>query len=71
MAGHKGGKGLLIEREGDIDGAGDCAADHRVITDAEEAHHLDVSRNGGRACELGVTVHTTHGVGHTLGSPDD
>ena len=41
---------------------------HGVVTRADETHHFDVSRDGGRACELSVAVHTTHGVGHAVGS---
>ena len=51
-------------------GHGDCdgRADHGVVAHAEEAHHLDMCRNGGGACELGVGVHAAHGVGHAVGS---
>ena len=48
-------------------GNGDGRADHGVVAHAEEAHHLDVCRDGGGACELSVGVHTAHSVGHTVG----
>ena len=41
---------------------------HGVVTCADETHHFYVSGHGGRACELSVAVHSTHGVGHTVGS---
>ena len=31
-------------------------------------HHLNVGRHGGRTSELGITMHTAHGVGQTVGS---
>ena len=37
-------------------------ADHGVVTCAQEAHHLNVSRHGGGASELSVAVHTAHGM---------
>ena len=59
---------LLIECEIYIDGARHRATYHRVVADAEEAHHLYVSRHGGRASELCVRVHTAEGIGHTFGN---
>ena len=50
----------------DCNGAGDGRADHRVVAHADKTHHLDVRRNGGGTCELGVGVHTAHGVGHAV-----
>ena len=44
------------------------SAYHGVVAHADEAHHLDVSRHGGRTCKLGVTVHAAHGVGQAIGS---
>ena len=44
------------------------SADHGVVAHAQEAHHLDVRRDGGGACELCIGVHTAHGVGHAVGS---
>ena len=41
---------------------------HGVVTCADVTHHFYVGGNGGGACELCVGVHTTHGVGHTVGS---
>ena len=35
---------------------------HRVVTSADEAHHVNVSRNGGRTCELSITMHTAHPI---------
>ena len=36
---------FLVERQVNVHGASHRAAHHRVVTDAEEAHHLNVSRN--------------------------
>ena len=47
---------------------GNGSADHGVVAHAQEAHHFYVSGNGGGASELGVRVHTAHGVGHAVGS---
>ena len=58
---------LLAQGEGYVDGAGYGAAYHRVVADAEEAHHLDVCGYAAGAGELGVGVHAAHGVGHTVG----
>ena len=41
---------------------------HGVVTCADETHHFYVCGNGGRTCELRIRVHTTHRVGHTIGS---
>ena len=57
---------LLAEALFDGNGDGDGRADHRVVAHADEAHHLDVRRNGAGARELRVGVHTTHGVGHAV-----
>ena len=46
----------------------DSHTDHRVVTCADETHHFDVSGNGGRTCEPCITVHTTNGIGQTVGS---
>lgn len=35
-------------------------ADHRIVTCANQTHHLNVSRNGRRTSELSVRVHTAH-----------
>ena len=43
-------------------------ANHRVVTSADEAHHLNMSRNGGGTSELCVAVHTTHGIRHAVRS---
>ena len=42
--------------------------DHGIVAHAQEAHHLHVSGDGGGTGELGVGVHTAHGVGHAVGS---
>ena len=42
--------------------------DHGGVAGAQEAHHLDVGGDGGRTGELGVGVHTAHGIGHAIGS---
>ena len=39
---------------------------HGVVTCTDETHHLNVSGNGGRACELRVAMHSSHGVCHTV-----
>ena len=44
------------------------SAYHRVVTHTDQTHHLYVSRNGRRTCELCVRVHTSHGICHTVGS---
>ena len=36
---------LLVERLGNVNSAGNGATYHRVVSDSEEAHHLDVCRN--------------------------
>ena len=41
---------------------------HRVVSCTDQTHHLYVSRNGGRTCELCVRVHTSHSICHTVGS---
>ena len=58
----------LLQRLGNCHGHGDGSADHGVVAHAQKAHHLDVSRDGGGTCELGVGVHTAHGIGHAVGS---
>ena len=37
---------------------GNGHTDHRVVAGADETHHLNVSRNGRRTCELCIGVHT-------------
>ena len=65
---HSGCRLSLLQTLGN--GHGDCdgRADHGVVAHAQKAHHLDMCRNGGGACELGVGVHAAHGVGHAVGS---
>lgn len=36
---------LLVESEVSLNSASNRATNHRVVTDAEEAHHLNVGRN--------------------------
>ena len=50
----------------DGDSAGDGGTDHGVVAHADETHHVDVRGHGGRTGELGVGVHTAHGVGHAV-----
>ncbi len=38
-------QGLLVECLSNVNGASYCAAYHRVVTDSEETHHLNVCRN--------------------------
>ena len=47
---------------------GNGSADHGIVAHAQEAHHFYVGRHGGGTGELGVGMHTTHGVGHAVGS---
>ena len=58
----------LFSRLLDGNGHSHSHAHHGVISCADETHHLYVSRNGGGTCELGVRVHTAHGIGHSVGS---
>ena len=55
---------LLIKCSSNVNSASNCTTNHRVVTDAEESHHLNVSWNRRRTCELCVRVHTTHCVSH-------
>ena len=64
-------KSLMIQFKssvglGSSNSAGDGHTDHRVVAGTDQTHHLDVSRDGGGASELGITVHTAHGVGQTV-----
>ena len=43
------------------------SADHGVVAHADEAHHLDVRRDGGGASELRVAVHSAHGIREAIG----
>ena len=38
-----------------------------LLPAADQAHHLDVSRDAGGAGELGVAMHTAHRVGQAIG----
>ena len=65
-------KSLMIQFKSSVglrssNSAGDGHTDHRVVAGADQTHHLDVSGHGGGASELGITVHTTHGVGQAVG----
>ena len=62
---------LFIQSKSHVYGASHCAAYHRIVTYTEEAHHLNVCRNGTGACELSVAVHTAHRIGHTVRSARD
>ena len=59
---------LLVQCEVDSYGDSHGSTYHWVVTNTQEAHHLNVSRNRRRTCELSVRVQTTHGVGHTIRS---
>ena len=61
---------LLVQSQSHIYGASYRTSYHRVVTDAEEAHHFNVGEYGRRTCKLSVRVHTAHGVGHTVRSGD-
>ena len=54
----------LLHRHGTRHGS----THHGVVAHADEAHHLHVGGHGGGARELGVAVHTAHGIGQTVGS---
>jgi len=54
-------KSLMIQFKssvglGSSNSAGDGHTDHRVVAGTDQTHHLDVSRDGGGASELGITV---------------
>ena len=59
---------LLLQAFLNSDSHGNGHADHGVVACAQEAHHFHVGGDGGGTCELSVTVHTAHGVGHAVGS---
>ena len=59
---------LLLQRFLNSNSHGNGSADHGVVAHAQEAHHFNVGRHGGGAGKLGVGMHTTHGVGHAVGS---
>ena len=59
---------LLLQSLFNSNSHGNGHTDHGVVTCAQEAHHLDVSGDGGGTCELSITMHTAHGVGHAVGS---
>ena len=61
-------KKLLLQAFLNSNSHGNGHADHGVVTCTQEAHHLNVSGDGGRTSKLCVTMHTTHGVRHTIGS---
>ena len=59
---------LLVQSSVHRNSAGHGGTNHGVVAHADEAHHVHVRRHRGRAGELGARVHTTHGVGHAVGS---
>ena len=59
---------LLVQIEVSLYSTSYGATYHRVVADAEEAHHLNVSRNRAGTCKLSVRVHTAQSVGHTVRS---
>ena len=59
---------ILLQGLLNSNGHGNGHADHGVVASAQEAHHLDVGGDGGGTCELSITMHTAHGVGHAVGS---
>ena len=59
-------EGLSVQSFLNGNGASDGGTDHGVVAHADETHHVDVRRHGGRTGELGVGVHTAHGVGHAV-----
>ena len=44
------------------------SANHRVVAHADQTHHLNVCRYGGRTSELRVRVHTAQSIGETVRS---
>ena len=62
------GNFLLIQALVHRHGAGHGRAHHGVVAHAHETHHLNVGGHGGGTGELGVAVHTAHGVGQAVGS---
>ena len=61
-------RNYLLQRLLNSNSHGNGHTDHGVVTCAQEAHHLNVGGDGGGTCELSVTMHTAHGVGHAVGS---
>ena len=55
---------LLAKSQRYVYSASYCTTYHWVVTDTEEAHHLNVSRNRRRTCELSVRVHTAQSISH-------
>ena len=58
---------LLVHCLGSSHSNGNSSAHHGVVAHAQEAHHFHMCRDGGGASELGVGVHTAHGIGHAVG----
>ena len=48
--------------------ASNCRANHRVVAHTDKSHHLNVSRNRGRAGKLCIRMHSAECIGHTVGS---
>ena len=57
---------LLVQSQVNLHGNADGGTHHRVVADAEEAHHLNVGGNARRTGELSVAVHAAQRVGHTV-----
>ena len=58
----------LFQRLRHRDRAGNGSAYHGIVAHADQAHHFHVGGNRRRTRELGVAVHTAHGVGQTVRS---
>ena len=62
------GKDLALQSLFHSHSHGNGSADHGVVAHAQKAYHFHLVRHGGGTGELGVGMHTTHGVGHAVGS---
>ena len=59
---------LLVDSHVNGNGNSNGSTYHWVVTHAEEAHHLNVSRHRRRTSELGIRVHAAESIGHTVRS---
>jgi len=41
---------------------------HRVVTHTDKSHHFNMSRNRRWTCKLCISVHSSHGIRHTVRS---
>ena len=59
---------LLVDSHVNGNGNSNGSTYHWIVTHAEEAHHLNVSRHRRRTSELGIRVHAAESIGHTVRS---